>query len=149
MEETLSADDSVVGVYSVMHLHRCCRDSAARTWQLVSSWSGIMGFSGVDDPGRDRCGPSRSLRVGGDATGAISHSARGNQNTEQVVVGTPLKHGYRCSACQCIMYSKKREKATILWWSKSFGRRDHEIHQGCFVGRRFPCLGRMTGWMLD
>lgn len=47
MEGALSADDSFVGEYPVTHLQSVLprlfgRDS---TWQLVSAWSGIMGFS--------------------------------------------------------------------------------------------------------
>lgn len=49
VDETISADDSVVGKYSVNHLRsvlpRFFGQDTAVPWRLVSSWSGIMGFS--------------------------------------------------------------------------------------------------------
>jgi len=49
MEETISADDSVVSQYSVNHLQSVLPQffdkNAAAPWKLVSSWSGIMGVS--------------------------------------------------------------------------------------------------------
>lgn len=49
MDETISADDSFVGDHSVTHLQSVLPQffgkSASEPWKLVSSWSGIMGFS--------------------------------------------------------------------------------------------------------
>lgn len=49
MDETISADDSVVGEHSVTHLRSVLPQffgrNGAAPWKLVSSWSGIMGFS--------------------------------------------------------------------------------------------------------
>lgn len=58
MEESISADDSFVGKHEVAHLRNVLprffgqnRDSP---WRLVSSWSGIMGFSADELPLVDR-----------------------------------------------------------------------------------------------
>lgn len=49
MDESISADDSVVGRHSVTHLQtvlpRFFGKSVDAPWRLVSSWSGIMGYS--------------------------------------------------------------------------------------------------------
>lgn len=49
MDESVSADDSVVGRHSVTHLQtvlpRFFGKGADAPWRLVSSWSGIMGYS--------------------------------------------------------------------------------------------------------
>lgn len=49
MEESISADDSVVGEHEVAHLQkvlpRFFGQNRQSPWRLVSSWSGIMGFS--------------------------------------------------------------------------------------------------------
>ncbi|KAJ6111340.1 hypothetical protein N7523_007401 [Penicillium sp. IBT 18751x] len=49
MDETISADDSFVGEHSVTHLQAVLPQffgkAASQPWKLVSSWSGIMGFS--------------------------------------------------------------------------------------------------------
>ncbi|KAJ5584012.1 FAD dependent oxidoreductase [Penicillium hispanicum] len=48
-DDTISADDSFVGKYSVTHLQSVLPEffgkSCTPPWRLVSSWSGIMGFS--------------------------------------------------------------------------------------------------------
>lgn len=49
MEESISTDDSVVGEHEVSHLQhvlpRFFGQNRNSPWRLVSSWSGIMGFS--------------------------------------------------------------------------------------------------------
>lgn len=49
MEESISADDSVVGEHEVAHLQnvlpRFFGQNKNSLWRVVSSWSGIMGFS--------------------------------------------------------------------------------------------------------
>lgn len=68
VDETVSADDSFVGEDSVAHLRKGLprffgKDNSS-SWKLVSSWSGIMGFSSDGLPLVGRVSSSLSGRSG-------------------------------------------------------------------------------------
>lgn len=68
MEESISADDSVAGEHEVAHLRdvlpRFFGQKGDSPWRLVSSWSGIMGFSSDGLPLVGRLPPSITGRKG-------------------------------------------------------------------------------------
>lgn len=68
VDETVSADDSFVGEHSVAHLRsvlpRYFGKDGSSPWKLVSSWSGIMGFSSDGLPLVGRLPSSLSGRSG-------------------------------------------------------------------------------------
>lgn len=68
VDETVSADDSFVGEHSVAHLRSVLPGffgkDASPHWKLVSSWSGIMGFSSDGLPLVGRLPSSLSGRSG-------------------------------------------------------------------------------------
>jgi glycine/D-amino acid oxidase-like deaminating enzyme len=69
VDDTISADDSFVGENSVSHLRdvlpRFFGENKSTAWKLVSSWSGIMGFSSDGLPLVGRLPSSISGRSGG------------------------------------------------------------------------------------
>lgn len=69
MDEAVSADDSFVASHSVAHLRSVLprffgKEEDTASWKLVSSWSGIMGFSSDGLPLVGQLSPALTGRLG-------------------------------------------------------------------------------------
>lgn len=83
-DDSISADDSFVRSYSVTHLQSVLPEffgkRASLPWQLVSAWSGIMGFSSDGLPVVGRLPPALTGRTGGGEWIAAAFNGYGMAN---------------------------------------------------------------------